>query len=105
MLQLMLAVNLSGTEDNGIDLSLLIEDSLKNLDTRMESVLIRYRVSGSDKRTIYSNSGGLGHRIDAKRSLISKIQEGPVKVNTVAVRVFRNAARRPTVAAAGRLFG
>lgn len=78
MLQLMLAVNLSGTEDNGIDLSLLIEDSLKNLDTRMESVLIRYRVSGSDKRTIYSNSGGLGHRIDAKRSLISKIQEGGI---------------------------
>ena len=27
-----------------------------------------------------------------------------VKVNTVAVRVFRNAARRPTVAAAGRFF-
>ena len=78
MLQLMLAVNLSGTEDNGIDLSLLIEDSLKNLDTRMESVLIRYRVSGSDKRTIYSNSGGLGHRIDAKRSLISRIQEGGI---------------------------
>ena len=30
---------------------------------------------------------------------------GPsVRLNTVAVRVFRNAARRPTVAAAGRLF-
>lgn len=28
----------------------------------------------------------------------------PVRLNTVAVRVFRNAARRPTVAAAGRLF-
>ena len=27
------------------------------------------------------------------------------ELNTVAVRVFRNAARRPTVAAAGRLFG
>ena len=26
------------------------------------------------------------------------------ELNTVAVRVFRNAARRPTVAAAGRLF-
>ena len=30
---------------------------------------------------------------------------GPsVRLNTIAVRVFRNAARRPTVAAAGRLF-
>ena len=75
MLQLMLAVNLSNSEDNGIGEDALIRDSLKNMDAGMGGSLILYRVSSGKKETIYENAGLSLRKIDAKKELIISLEE------------------------------
>ncbi len=75
MIQLMLAVNLSNSEDNGIGLEAIIVESLKNMDTSMGGSVIMYRVSSEDKETIYENAGASIQRIDEQKELIKALKE------------------------------
>ena len=70
LLQLMLAVHFSNSEDNGIQTDALVIDALKNVDARMGSGVISYRVSGASRETIYENAGISVQRVDMEKTLI-----------------------------------
>lgn len=79
LLQLMLAVHFSNSEDNGIQTDALVIDALKNVDARMGSGVISYRVSGASRETIYENAGISVQRVDMEKTLIGELQENEVR--------------------------
>ena len=79
LLQLMLAVHLSNSEDNGIQTEALVIDALKNVDARMGGSVISYRVSGETLETIYENGDLSTQRVDAEKTLIRDMKEDEIR--------------------------